>query len=218
MAGHRTAPIDIAIADSNPLMLGALSEVFDRDGRFSLVFTTKSAEAFLETAARVQVAVGIIDWALPTLGGEELIGDLRLLPAPPRVIVYASGGARETPRRAMAAGAAGFCSRDDPVEQLLDITASVAAGRMVFPFLDIRDLNADPIDRLTQRERALLGELARGLSNKEIATGLDISVNTVKFHLRNLFEKLAVSSRAQAIALYYDRGAVRRPPDGDAEG
>jgi two-component system nitrate/nitrite response regulator NarP len=74
---------------------------------------------------------------------------------------------------------------------------------MMFPFTDVRALNQDPMSQLTQRERNLMAALARGLSNKALADELAISVNTVKFHLRNLFDKLGVQSRAQAIALYY---------------
>ena len=103
----------------------------------------------------------------------------------------------------MAAGAAGFCSRSDPPERLLDVVFSVANGQMVFPFLDIRELRRDPIDTLTKREKAMLELLAKGMSNRQISKSLEISVNTVKFHLRNLFEKLSVNSRAQAIALYF---------------
>jgi two-component system nitrate/nitrite response regulator NarP len=80
---------------------------------------------------------------------------------------------------------------------------------MMFPFVDVRELNRDPAAALTLRERTLLAALARGLDNKSLARELDISVNTVKFHLRNLYEKLNLSSRAQAIAFYYSSGAHR---------
>ena len=79
---------DVALADSNPLMLSALSEFFDRDPRFSLVTTAGSAEGFLEAVLRVPVAVGIIDWTLPMLGGEKLIEVLRAQESPPRMVVY----------------------------------------------------------------------------------------------------------------------------------
>ena len=57
--------------------------------------------------------------------------------------------------------------------------------------------------QLTRRERALLDALSKGLSNKDLARDFEISANTVKFHLSNLFEKLGVKNRAQAIAFYY---------------
>ncbi|MGI9405793.1 MAG: LuxR C-terminal-related transcriptional regulator [Hyphomicrobiaceae bacterium] len=197
------APVDVGLADSNPLMLGALSEFIERDARFSLVATSKTAEGFIEVVLRANVTVGIIDWNLPSLGGEQLLEILRAQDATPRIVVYSHDTNADIARRAMAAGAAGFCSRSDPAERLLDVVAEVASGRMVFPFLDVRALQRDPMDTLTNRERSLIELLARGHSNKALAQEIGISVNTVKFHLRNLYEKLSVDSRAQAIALYY---------------
>lgn len=196
-------PVDVGLADSNPLMLGALSEFLERDRRFSLVATSKTAEGFLEVVLRSNIAVGVIDWTLPSIGGERLLEILRAQDTAPRVVVYSHDANADIARRAMAAGAAGFCSRSDPAEQLLDIIAEVAAGRMVFPFVDVRGLQRDPMDTLTDRERSLIELLAQGRSNKALASELGISINTVKFHLRNLYEKLSVDSRAQAIALYY---------------
>ncbi|MEM8812044.1 MAG: response regulator transcription factor [Pseudomonadota bacterium] len=199
-------PIDVGLADSNPLMLGALSEVIDRDTRFGLVATARTAESFLEIVLRADLAVGIVDWTLPTLGCEKLLEIVRAQTGGPRLVVYSHDPNTDIARRAMAAGAAGFCSRGEAPERLLDIVAEVAAGHMVFPFLDVRDLKRDPLDTLTDRERILLGLLARGSSNRDLARELDISVNTVKFHLRNLYEKLSVRSRGQAIALYFTSG------------
>ncbi len=196
-------PVNVALADGNPLMLGALSEFVERDPRFSLVATAKTAEGFLELVLRSDIAVGVIDWTLPNLGGERLLEVLRAQEAPLRLVVYSHDAQSDVARRAMAAGAAGFCARSEPPERLLDIVAEVAAGRMVFPFLDVRSLKRDPMDTLTEKERLILEWLARGYSNKELARELSISVNTVKFHLRSVFEKLSVNSRAQAIAFYY---------------
>ncbi|GAB5470674.1 MAG: response regulator transcription factor [Rhodospirillales bacterium] len=207
--GAKGNPIDIALADGNPLMLAALSEVIYRDRRFSLVFTAKTAAGFLEGIGRVPVRVGIVDWSLPQGGGEALIEQLRSRPNAPRVVVYAGGNDAAIARRAMAAGAAGLARHDEAPERLLDTIAAVAEGRMVFPYLDVRSLGQDPIESLTRRERALLDALADGLTNKELAEQQGISVNTVKFHLRNLFEKLSVRSRAQAIATYYASGGGR---------
>ena len=81
---------------------------------------------------------------------------------------------------------------------------------MVFPFLDLRDLQDDPLLLLTRRERALLEALSKGLTNRDLARDFGISANTVKFHLSNLFEKLGVKSRAQAIAFYYGSRPPRR--------
>jgi DNA-binding NarL/FixJ family response regulator len=202
-------PIDIALGDGNPLMLAALSDFIDRDKAFSLVATAATAEGFLAAVTRVPVQVGLIDWNLPVMGGERLLDTLRLRPSPPRLIVYGAAEEPEILRRAMAAGAAGFSPRHQSPEQLLVMARAVAQGQMMFPFIDVRELTRDPASALTLRERTLLAALARGLDNKSLARELGISVNTVKFHLRNLYEKLNLSSRAQAIAFYYSSGAHR---------
>ena len=198
--------IPVGLAEANPLMLGALSEFFDRDPRFSLVFTVRSAEGLLEVALRTDVAVGVIDWNLPSLGGKRLLEILRAQERVPRIVVYADGETNDIARAAMSAGAAGFCARTEPPERLLEIAAEVAKGQMVFPFFDVGTLKGDPLETLTARERNLLERLATGLSNKALAQDLGVSINTVKFHLRNLYEKLSVASRTQAIALYFSRG------------
>ena len=195
--------IDLSLADGNPLVLSAMSELFDRDPRFSLVATSATAEGFLGAVMRVPVSVAVIDWNLPALGGQKLIEVLRDQPGAPRIVVYGDDPRGEVARLAMLAGAAGFVARNVPVDKLLDTCLAVAAGQMVFPFLDVRELQTDPFAQLTRRERALLDALSKGLSNKDLARDFEISANTVKFHLSNLFEKLGVKNRAQAIAFYY---------------
>jgi two-component system nitrate/nitrite response regulator NarP len=215
-----TRKIGIGIADSNPLMLGALSEFIEQDRRFSLIATSRTAESFLEIILRSNMQVGVIDWNLPLIGGERLLDILRTQPSAPRIVVYSNDTQADTARRAMAAGAAGFCARDESPARLSEVLIEVANGRMVFPFVDVRKLKTDPMESLTKRERALIEKLAQGYSNRDLANDLDISVNTVKFHLRNLFEKLSVGSRTQAIAIYYSSVSgqpILRPPQADSE-
>lgn len=199
---EQARPIDVMLADGNPLVLSAMSEIFERDIRFSLVATSGTAEGFLGTVMRVPVKVGVIDWNLPVLGGAKLIEVLREQENAPRMVVYGDM-AGDLPRLAMSAGAAGFVSRTGEVDALLGTCIDVAAGKMVFPFIDVREMQADPIQNLSRRERAILEALSKGLSNRELAKELEISTNTVKFHLSNLYDKLSVRNRAQAIAFFY---------------
>lgn len=200
---QQNSAIDISLADGNPLVLSAMSEIFDRDPRFSLVATSSTAEGFLGAVMRVPVKVAVIDWNLPALGGQKLIEVLRDQAAAPRIVVYGDDPRGELGRLAMLAGAAAFVGRNTAIEKLLDTCLAVAAGQMVFPFLDVRELSSDPILQLTKRERALLEALSKGKTNRDLARDFEISANTVKFHLSNLFEKLGVKNRAQAIAFYY---------------
>jgi len=195
-------PINVMLADANALILAAMSEVFERDSRFSLVSTSSSAEGFLGVAIRLQVTIGIIDWSLPAIGGAKLIEIMREQETPPRIIVYGDDN-MDLVRQSMSAGAAAFVARSAPIEELVDACVEVAAGKMVFPFMDVRELHNDPIQSLSKRERTMLEALATGKTNRELAKEFSLSINTVKFHLSNIFDKLAVRNRTQAIAYYY---------------
>ncbi len=195
------------LADNNPLVLSAMSEIFERDPRFSLVATSATAEGFLGAVMRVPVKVCVIAWNLPVLGAAKLIEVLREQENAPRFVVYGDD-AGDVPRLAMQAGAAGFASRSGEVDVLLETCSDVARGKMVFPFIDVRKMQQDPIHSLSRKERVILEALAKGLSNRELSKDLQISTNTVKFHLSNIYEKLSVKNRAQAIAFYYSSGAA----------
>lgn len=202
--------ISIMLADSNPLVLSAMAEVFERHPRFSLVATASTAEGFLGTAMRVPAQVGVIDWNLPILGGARLLEVLREQEQAPRIVVYADEGS-DAHLGALGAGAAGFVARNGPVEALLETCAAVAAGRMIFPYLDVRQLQNDPMNMLSKRETKMLEALATGMTNRELAQQFGITTNTVKFHLSNLYDKLAVKNRAQAIAFFYSNNQGRKP-------
>jgi len=209
-------PIEVVLADPNPLILSAMSEKFLADPRFSLVSTVVNAESFISTVMRLPVDLGIVCWNLPQLGGEKVIEILRDHPTAPKILIYSQNISNDVPRRAMMAGAAGYCGKDQTVDELMATSVSVAEGKMVFPFMDVRELQADPLFLLTKREKIMLQSLANGLTNKELAEHFEISVNTVKFHLSNLYEKLEVRNRAQAIAFYYSRrlDQVKEPEGG----
>ncbi len=202
-ASGRTGPIEIALVDKNPLVLSALSDLFERDDRFNLALTVNDGERFLQAVDRMAFKIAVIGWVLPPMGGAVLLDALRDRPQAPRIVVYSGSSDPEIARKVMAHGGAGFCSKSEMPERLLDTVWTVAGGRMVFPFVDIRQLQQDPLQTLTARERELLAALATGRTNDQLAKHLGVSVNTVKFHLRNLYEKMSIGNRAQAVAAYY---------------
>ncbi|KAF0143584.1 MAG: response regulator, partial [Rhodospirillaceae bacterium] len=186
----------------NPLLQSGLIKLFASDARFNLLAMAADGERFLAAVEKFSFDVGLIGWEMPCLDGRGVLIAMRNHPNAPRMIVYTGSTNPGVPRQVMALGAAGFCSKLDPLGQLLETVAAVAAGRMVFPFVDVSRLAEDPFGTLTARERELLSSLAGGLTNAQIAGKLDISVNTVKFHLKNLYDKLGINNRAQAVAAY----------------
>ncbi|MBF0306621.1 MAG: response regulator transcription factor [Alphaproteobacteria bacterium] len=201
MALDKKTSIEIVIAEKNPLLQQSLVKLFQDDDRFCLLALAPDGERFLAAIERISFDIGIVGWEMPSLDGRGVLQALRGREGP-RIIVYTGSGNPDVPRQAMALGAAGFCSKNEPPAQLVETIMAVASGRMVFPFIDVARLASDPFAGLTPRERELLSALAGGLTNQQMAGQLDISLNTVKFHLKNLYDKLGVSNRAQAVAFY----------------
>lgn len=197
-------PIDVVVADKSPLLLAGLVQLFDKDERFNLVATAADGERFLEALDRLNFDVGVIGWNMPYLNGQGVLQALqqRETVQLPRIIVYTGNGAPDIPRQVMRFGGAGFCSKTEQPTKLLETVTAVAEGRMVFPFMDLSRSGTDPFAGLTAREQELLASLSRGRTNQQIAGDLHISLNTVKFHLKNLYGKLDVKNRAQAVACY----------------
>jgi two-component system NarL family response regulator len=111
---------------------------------------------------------------------------------------------------AIKAGAKGYLLKDAPREELLSSIRRVHSGETVIPASLLTKLTAGlSAESLTDRELEVLTLLARGKSNKEIGTTLNISESTVKSHLRNIFTKLNVLSRTEAIASASRQGLVK---------
>jgi len=193
--------IDIVIAEKNPLLQAGLVKLLKGRERFRVAEMVDDGAEFLEAVGRTRCDVGVIGWELPNVDGRGVLTALRGRPGP-RIIVYTGSSNPDLPRQAMALGAAGFASKQDRPEQLLETIDAVAAGRMAFPFVDVARLSSDPMSILTPRERELLEELAAGLTNQQMASRVDVSLNTVKFHLKNLYDKLGLGNRAQAVAFF----------------
>ena len=140
---------------------------------------------------------------MPGLNGRGVLKNMANINGPtPKIIVYTSNVAPDVPRQVMRLGGAGFCQKSESPERLIETILAVSEGRMVFPFMDMSKPGNDPFGLLTGREQELLIALSEGSTNIQIASELNISLNTVKFHLKNLYSKLNVKNRAQAVASY----------------
>jgi DNA-binding NarL/FixJ family response regulator len=195
-------PIKVGIADKSPLMRTALKTLLNEDGRFQVVCTCKNAEEFMQKIGNVKVDVAIAGWIIPPGDARYILDHLQTRPGAPKIVVYTGMESETVPAHVLAHGGAAYVSKNEEPEYLLDTIAEVARGRMVFPYLDVRKINASPLSTLTKRELEILSSLAAGRTNKQIAAEKGVSANTVKYHIRNVFDKLGVTNRGQAIALY----------------
>jgi two-component system nitrate/nitrite response regulator NarP len=195
-------PISVVVADKSSLVRAGLQGLLNEDERFELVGVAENGEQFLTLVDQQPFQVGIIGWVMPGIGGRGVLDHLRDRSNAPRVVIYTGDPSTDIPRQAMRLGGAGFCSKSEPPSLLLDSVARVATGQMIFPFVDVRGLHSCPLSSLTPRERELLAALSEGNSNAQLAARFEISIQTVKFHLKNVYEKLGIGNRAQAVALY----------------
>jgi two-component system nitrate/nitrite response regulator NarP len=202
MNAARNQAIRVGLADKNPLIQAALKQLLSEDRRFELVHVASDCATFLRNVEQEPIDVGVIGWIIGPCDGRYILDHLAGEERAPRIVVYTGDANQTVPTQVMTHGGAAFVSKSEQPAVLLDTIAAVAAGRMVFPYIDIRTLYDNPLTTLTRRELEVLSDLASGRTNKQIARDLGVSLNTVKFHVRNLFQKLGVNSRSQAIALY----------------
>lgn len=198
--------ISVILVDKSPIVLSGLAAVFGNDSRFNVVATAADGERFIEAVDRINCDVAVIGWEMPFMDGRDVLTTLKGGADAPRIVVYTGSSKPNIGRQVLQLGGAGFCSKQDRPEVLVETVVSVAEGRMVFPFMSIDAPQSNELDTLTRRERDLLASLAHGHTNAQIAKSLNISLNTVKFHLKNLYEKLGVNNRAQAVARYFAGG------------
>ncbi len=199
----------VAVIGGGAWFVGTLHTVLDSGGDFSLCLAEDDVPSFIRRVDEADPEIVI----LAGNGGENNPGSAtgRLLQwvrrkrPGLRVIVKLSSLRANLVRDAMQGGAWGCISDDDPPETLLSVLSSVAQGRVSFPFVDLSALHDDPFEQLTRREREVLNALAQGWSNTQISARLGISENTVKYHLKLIYDKLGVPNRATAVAQFMQR-------------
>ena len=205
--GRRTPQITVAVIDKAPLIHRALAQLLAEDGRFELSMTAADGDSFLSSYAARGVAapidIAVSGWSMPGGGdGADLLRRISQMANPPRILIYTGDLSDMTLRAAIREGAAGLVHKTEPPERLLQALAAVAAGRRDFPAMTRRQ---NPMETLTKRETEMLAALAGGARNAQLAATLGVSVNTVKFHLRNLYAKLGVRTRANAVSVWLRR-------------
>ena len=191
--------LNIVIADKNSLLVKGLAEMFKQDDRFDVRATATDGELFLKLVERISFDVGIIGWKMPYSDGHQVLTNLRERRSPIRVVVYSGA---DVSRQVRVLGGAGFYSKAKPPEGLIDLVCQVGQGNSIFPYEKHEAKTDLRLSSLTSRELEILEILSQGYSNRKIAGKLEISDNTVKFHLKNIYEKIQVDNRTQAVAFY----------------
>ncbi len=208
--------VTVLVADDHPLFREGIARAVRERPDLELVAELSDGRAALEYIRAMSPSVAVVDLRLPELDGVAIANAVSRDGLPTRVLVLSAFTEPRLVYEAMAAGAAGYFSKDADREAVLDAIAGVARGESrVEPrlqaglFGELRGrAHDDERPRLTPREREILGLMADGLSAPAIGNRLYVATATVKSHQARIYEKLEVSDRAAAVAEAMRRGLL----------
>lgn len=206
-------PIRVVLADDHELVLEGLQALLQNEEGIQVVATAKDGAQLLDAVHAHHPDVVVMDLKMPHLDGIRCLDRIRVESLPVRVLVLTAFSDGESMLEALEHDADGFALKTDPPGQTIAAIHQVAHGQMVFPSAVRQWLTERhqprPDSELSEREREVLERVAEGSTNAQIAERLSVSESTVKFHLQNIFDKLGVTNRTEAAAVYHRR--ARRP-------
>ncbi len=202
-------PIRVVLADDHALVTEGLRSLIEHQPDMMVAAVVDDGDELLDLLARqTDVDVIVLDLQMP-FSGFKALSILRERGDVVRVLILTAFADGESVQSALQLGADGFALKTESPVQTLRAIRQVADGRLVFPrsarrWMSIyRRGEQEAPPRLSPREEEVLAHLAQGLPNAEISALLEVSENTVRFHLKNIYEKLQVNNRTEAVAWYY---------------
>ncbi|KXK58901.1 MULTISPECIES: response regulator [Micromonospora] len=216
-------PVRILLVDDQPLLRTGFRMVLGAEEDLDIVAEAGDGVEAVDLSRRLLPDVVLMDIRMPRMDGVAATRAIVEAKLPVRVLILTTFDLDEYVVGALRAGASGFLAKDVPAEDLVAAIRTVAAGdavvapRILKRLLDrfagvLPDPAAGPpktLGGLTEREREVLGQVARGLSNAEIARELSVSETTIKTHVGHVLTKLGLRDRVQAVVLAYESGLVR---------
>ena len=214
--------IRVVIVDDQGMVRAGFRSLLADEPDFEVVGEAGNGEEAVEVVSRLLPDVTLMDIRMPVLDGISATRKLVAAAVPTKVLVLTTFDLDEYVFEALRAGASGFLLKDAPAEELADAIRTVAAGDALLDPAVTRSVvdafvhrggavlpTRDPsLEQLTPRELEVLGLLARGLSNLDIATTLYVSEGTTKTHVSNVLAKLGLRDRVQAVVFAYENGVA----------
>ena len=203
--------LKLLIADDHQLMLEGIRLALADAPDIEIVGETSSGTQVLPLVRQTSPDVVLLDLRMPGMDGLRILESLRQRHPTVKTVVLSGSEEPEVIEAAFQRGAAAFIlKRIDPLD-LAPVIRQALDGN-VFYRLEARATATDlPDSGLTQREADILKALAEGLSNKQIARQFWLSEQTIKFHLTNIYRKLEVGSRTEAVRRAYENGWIENP-------
>jgi DNA-binding NarL/FixJ family response regulator len=213
----------VLIADDDHLVRAGLVEVLSNDPTIEIVGQAATGREAVERACRLAPDVVLMDVRMPDLDGIAATAELSRAASNAKVLILTTFEQDDYVFESMRAGASGFLLKRTRPEELIAAVHTIAAGdSLLSPSVTRRVIDrmaqqptprvADQakLDELTPREREVLALVARGLSNREIATELVVEEATIRSHIRRILMKLELRDRVQIVIFAYETG-VNRP-------
>jgi len=201
-------PIRLLLADDHPSLRAGLAAILERQSDLKVVAEAGCGREVMESQETVDVYV--LDLRMPEGDGIQTIKELIARDPAAKVLVLTTFDNEEDVFQSLEAGARGYLLKDTTKEELVAAIRQVHQGERHLP-QNIAARLADRLIRpkLTPREMDVLRLVCRGRTNKEMGAAMFISEETVKSHMKSLFQKLGVHDRAEAVAVAMQRGLIR---------
>lgn len=202
--------IRILIVDDHPVVQAGLTSMLSTHAEIEVVGSASNGNEALAMVRQLAPDVLLLDLRMSGMSGIDVLHALKQTKSTARAIILTSFETDENIYRAFQEGAQGYLLKDTSQTQMLEAIAAVHAGRRYIP-REIATRLAERMMRssLTARESDILEMLAKGLTNKQIASALTISDNTVRNHVNSIMEKLEVSDRTEAVTVGLQQGIIQ---------
>ena len=215
--------IKVLVVDDQQLVRTGFRMICDAEPDLTVVGDAADGAAAVDECKRLSPDVVLMDIRMPVMDGVEACARITTTAEPARVLMLTTFDLDDYVYSALRAGASGFLLKDTPPEHLVEAIRTVAAGdALLAPSVTRRLIEAfartptpattassqSQVASLTERELDVLGLMARGLSNAEIADKLYLGETTVKTHVGRVLMKLGLRDRVQAVVFAYENGLV----------
>ncbi len=205
----KSEKIRILVADDHFLVRMGLIALVNTEPDMEVIAQAADGNQALELYAKHQPDLVLLDLRMPGKNGIQTTIEIRSRFPTARILVLSAFDGDEDIHRAFHAGAQGYVLKNSTGDKLIPALRAVVAGQNWIPKEVASQLASRKLlEELTSRELQVLGELAKGLANKEIAEILKISEHTVKDHLKNILGKLRVVDRTEAVTTAIQRGII----------